>query len=615
MSKARGKAVTAADAKAMVLAKLADQWSVRDAMAAVDRSPETYRDWRRSDPEFAAATKRARSRAGTDPQEAPAPVPDFPAFSAQYLRTVLPEHQLRAWDVVSGGEPRSFEPASMQYQPGEEPGRFLILNFPPNHGKSTTWTVNYCTWRIIQDPNIRILVISKTLDLAKKFLAAIQFQLTSEVFGELKATYEPPGGWKDPNQPWRENMIYVRGRDSGEKDPTVQALGIGSQIYGARADLIIVDDAEDLGNVGQYEKHSDWISREVLSRLEPDTGQLMVIGTRVASMDLYRYLRDEARTMDGLPFYSYFAQPAILENPQSHYRDWRVLWPGRMHPKAIAAQKGAYPDRRKFELIYQQNDVSDEATFPVEAVQASINRQRLRGPMTAGATGHRDLGMQGAYVVAGLDPATVGATAAVVIATDKVSQHRWVMNCWNKRGATPREIIELFKEWTVTYSVNEWRVERNAFQRFLTQLPELREWLTNRGVILREHYTSGKSKWDDEFGVETLAPLFLSCVELVGDRLVPLPDGAGQIELPSPRDAKAVAELVEQLQVWEPDMARSTATDLVMALWFAELGVRQYLIGARFEKTHMRSRFSTRAGRRAQTTVDLNDLFHAGMAA
>jgi hypothetical protein len=286
-----------------------------------------------------------------------------------------------------------------------------------------------------------------------------------------------------------------------------------------------------------------------------------------------------------------------------------------MHPKASASQKGAYPDRRKFELIYQQNDVSDEATFPVEAVQASIARQRFHGPMVAGATGHRSHGMQGAYVVVGVDPATVGCTAFVAIATDKVTQHRWVLDCWNKRGATPREIIQMFKDWAVKFGVNEFRVERNAFQRFLTQLPELREWLTNRGIILREHVTTGKNKWDEEFGVETLAPLFLSCTEMVGDRLVPLPDGQGQLSLPSTRDAKHVAELVEQLQVWEPEMAKGTATDLVMALWFAELGVRQYLLGARFEQTHMRSRYATRAGRRSQRTVDLIELMHTGVVA
>lgn len=607
------KQIPLAEAKKHVLQMLADGHKVTEAMARVDRAYETYRDWRRNDPAFAAAARRARGKEFDNGNGVV--VPDFPEFARDYLKQELPLHQLRAWDVIEGREPREFE-SCMQYQQGEEPGRFMIMNFPPNHAKSTTWTINYATWRIVKNPNIRILVISKTLDLGKKFVNAIKFQLTSAVFSELRETFDPPGGWQDTQAIWRENMIYVRGRDSGEKDPTLQALGIGSQIYGARADLIIIDDAEDLGNVGMYEKHSDWISREVLSRLEPDTGQLMVIGTRVASMDLYRYLRDEARTMDGLPFYTYFAQPAILENPQSHYSDWRVLWPGRMHPKAIAAQKGAYPDRRKFELIYQQNDVSDEATFPVEAVQASINRQRYKGPMTGGATGHRRLGMDGAYVVVGVDPATVGCTAFVAIATDKDSQHRWVLNAWNKRGATPREIIQTFKDWAIEYKVNEFRVERNAFQRFLTQLPELRDWLTNRGILLREHQTTGKNKFDEEFGVETLAPLFLSCTQLVDDRLVPLPDGSGQISLPSTRDAKAVSELVEQLQVWEPDMAKTTATDLVMALWFAELGVRQYLLGARFESSHMRSKFTTRAGRRMQRTYDLNELAHfGGMAA
>lgn len=608
----RVKNIPVADAKNMVVVKLSEGWKVADAMASVDRSPETYRDWRKTDPDFAARCRKVR---GAVNDTGPMPVPAFPEFAATYLHQALPEHQLRTWDVVEGREPRTLE-ASMTFQGGEEPGRFMIVNFPPNHGKSTTWSVNYVTWRIIQNPNIRVAIVSKTLSLAQKFLAAIKFQLTSEVFGELRGTFDPPGGWKDTNQPWREDMIYVRGRTSSEKDPTVQALGIGSQIYGTRADLMILDDVEDLGNVGMYEKHSDWISREILSRLEPDTSQLMLIGTRVAAMDLYRYLRDAAQTMEGNNFYTYFAQPAILENGQQHYSNWRVLWPERMHPKAISSQKGAYPDRRKFELIYQQNDVSDEATFPVEAVQASIARQRFKGPMKEGATGHRPQGMHGAYVVAGLDPATVGCTAAIVIATDKITQHRWVMNAWNKRGATPREIIELFKKWTVEYKVNEWRVERNGFQRFLTQLPELREWLTNRGVIFREHNTTGKNKWDEEFGVETLAPLFLSCTELVGDRLVALPDGAGQISLPSTRDAKAVSELVEQLQVWEPEMARGTATDLVMALWFAELGVRQYLLGARFEQTHMRSKFTTRAGRRSQRTFDINELAHyAGMAA
>src|SRR4051812_26494822 len=220
------KTISLKDAKKAVLASLANGDRVKDAMAAVDRSVETYRDWRKNDAAFAASATRAR---GVTPVGDAADLPPFDVFAEKFLRQALPEHQLRAWDVVQGMHPRNLEPC-MNYQPGEEPGRFLIMNFAPNHGKSTTWTINYVTWRIIQNPNIRVLVISKTLDLAKKFVSSIKFQLTSEVYGELRTTFDPPGGWQDEKLPWREQMIYVRGRDSSEKDPTLQGLGIGSQI-------------------------------------------------------------------------------------------------------------------------------------------------------------------------------------------------------------------------------------------------------------------------------------------------------------------------------------------------------------------------------------------------
>ena len=51
-------------------------------------------------------------------------------------------------------------------------------------------------------------------------------------------------------------MIYISddSRDSGEKDPTIQALGIRAHVYGARADLVIMDDCVDMTNAAEYEK-------------------------------------------------------------------------------------------------------------------------------------------------------------------------------------------------------------------------------------------------------------------------------------------------------------------------------------------------------------------------
>jgi hypothetical protein len=55
-----------------------------------------------------------------------------------------------------------------------------------------------------------------------------------------------------------------------EKDPNIEAVGIGGQIYGKRADMIIVDDAVTLKNANEFEKQIRWLTQDVRSRLEPN---------------------------------------------------------------------------------------------------------------------------------------------------------------------------------------------------------------------------------------------------------------------------------------------------------------------------------------------------------
>ncbi len=55
-------------------------------------------------------------------------------------------------------------------------------------------------------------------------------------------------------------------------------------------DLIILDDCVTLSNSGEYEKQIRWIQQEVLTRIGP-TGKLLIVGTRVDPIDMYRELR------------------------------------------------------------------------------------------------------------------------------------------------------------------------------------------------------------------------------------------------------------------------------------------------------------------------------------
>jgi hypothetical protein len=599
-----------------VLDLLAKGELVSTAMHMVGRKPGTYREWRKRDEEFRRQVEYLRDVAGrTRGEGSRRPVPDFPEFCEAYLGQPLGEHHLRIWDALNGREPRSLHP-SMNYRPGW-PER-LLMNVPPGHGKSTVFTVNYVVWRIHRDPNIKVIIISKSQPMAKKFLGAIKFRLTSSLYHDMHVAFAPDGGWKDPDNSWTTTEIYVQGKGDGEKDPTVQSLGLRGHIYGARADLIVLDDIVTLENVGQHEAQFEWIAQEVISRLpENDKGQLLVCGTRVAAMDLYKLLRDDFKDFDDGDVFTYLAQPAVLEYADRP-SDWVTLWPhtrGRegervrkWDGKALSKRRAEMRDDRRWALVYQQADIADHSTFPPEAVEASMNGRRLPGPLKPGAWGHMAT-MDGCYIIGGVDPATVGYTAALIMAVDRHSGRRYVLDGYNRRNTTPAELRSMMKHFTEKYGVREWRVEVNAYQRAIIQDEELKQWLYSHGAIIKGHYTTS-NKFDPDFGVSSMATLFLSCVEgdpANGRNWTRVPNG-GLIELPNKRMSQVVSTLCEQLVVWQPGQ-KNLIQDLVMALWFCELAARDYIgVDGPHRGTHWTSPFMSRRDRDAQVVVDLNEL-------
>lgn len=56
--------------------------------------------------------------------------------------------------------------------------------------------MNYITWRLIADPNIRVMIISKTSGMANKFLAGIKSRLTGPSYRKLQTDFAPPEGFQ-----------------------------------------------------------------------------------------------------------------------------------------------------------------------------------------------------------------------------------------------------------------------------------------------------------------------------------------------------------------------------------------------------------------------------------
>jgi hypothetical protein len=613
------KRVTAASHKSdaikrQIIEFLMEGYSVQRAMDAVGRSVKTYEYYRKTDQEFSTQVDKVRSMtARGEINGARGEVPPFPEFSEKFLGTKVFKHQEHWIDLLEGREPSDVHPA-ITHEPGSPD--LIIINTPPEHAKSTTITVNYAVYRICQNPNIRIMVVSKTQAMAQKFLLSIKNRLTHPKYQDLQLTFGPPGGFQKGSDSWKQDLIYLssESRDSGEKDPTVQAIGIRGHIYGARADLIIMDDCVDHTNAHEYERQIDWIQSEVMSRIDNDGGRLLVIGTRLRPKDLYSELRDEARYPDETSPWTYFAQPAVLEFDEDPEK-WVTLW-AKTNIAPVSGngepdENGLYdkwtgPALNKkrsrispnlWAMVYQQQQVHEDAAFPTAAVKGVINGARNFGIIPRGKNGVRYNGMDGLIVVAGLDPAGSGYTAAVCLAIDVSTQKRYLLDVSNKAAMKPDEIRELIKGWTDKYKISEWRVEKNAFQTMLTQDREVREYLSSRGAILREHHT-GQNKWDTNFGVASLTTLFYGWE-----------DGKALIEFPSTHASEGIKTLIEQLVTWYPDAPKSQKTDTVMAFWFAELGVRDRVASAtNFFKSHNRmNMFHTKYDESRQITVNLND--------
>ncbi len=91
--------------------------------------------------------------------------------------------------------------------------------------------------------------------------------------GQFLVTPTPAAGvgFKSKTASWQQTRVTFGDelRESSEKDPNIEAVGIGGQIYGKRADMILIDDAVTLSNANDFERQIKWLTRllRMLNRL------------------------------------------------------------------------------------------------------------------------------------------------------------------------------------------------------------------------------------------------------------------------------------------------------------------------------------------------------------
>lgn len=184
--------------------------------------------------------------------------------------------------------------------------KFTIDLAPRGFGKSTVGDVGYNITRILRNPDIRIMIGSKTQGQAEAFLKEIRTHFEANVdliniFGDLRGAK------------WTDKEFTVSNRTTIKKEATVTALGSSGQVVSKHFDMIIGDDLVGFENArtnSQREKLKEWFYSALRPTLEPH-GELHILGTRYHPSDLYEDLIDSGN-------YSIQVQQAINKDAEGN---------------------------------------------------------------------------------------------------------------------------------------------------------------------------------------------------------------------------------------------------------------------------------------------------------
>src|SRR5690625_2473960 len=160
----------------------------------------------------------------------------------------------------------------------------LVLNVPPRHGKSFT-AGHFAQWIFGINPSEKIMTGSYNETLSTLFSKQVRNSIHEQKADEKMIVYSdifPDTRIKDGDAAM--NLWSLEGHYNSylATSPTGTATGFG-------ASLIIIDDliksAEEAFNANTLEKHWNWFTNTMLSRLEKN-GKIIIIMTRWHTNDL-----------------------------------------------------------------------------------------------------------------------------------------------------------------------------------------------------------------------------------------------------------------------------------------------------------------------------------------
>ena len=243
-----------------------------------------------------------------------------------------------------------------------------LIMLPRAHLKShmlATW----CAWIIVRHPEVTMLYLSATADLAVTQLYDIKNILESKVFRKYYPEYVHPEVGK--REKWSEKRIIIdhpKRKQEGVRDATISAAGLTTNTTGWHADIIASDDVvvpenaytED-GRESVRKKTSQFTS------IRNTGGFTLACGTRYHPADIYKTWKE--LTYDDYDDEGNLLGKEFVWDVKEHKveEDGIFLWPRTVRPdgkafgfdmKALARIKAEYLDKVQYYAQYY-NDPND----------------------------------------------------------------------------------------------------------------------------------------------------------------------------------------------------------------------------------------------------------------
>lgn len=182
----------------------------------------------------------------------------------------------------------------------------LLVLAPRDHGKTTIFCRAYPEHLTLHNPNMRVLILSKTHRQAEKTLDLIEADLQNP---RIRWDYRLE--LQDYRR--KDNMLFFN-RTKAQRDATIEAAGLLGSITGSHFDVIIADDLiddESTRTKHRMENVHQWFQGTIEPLLEP-WGRMIIVGTRKHYNDLYgklmesgayKVIHDKAIQDDGTPLW------------------------------------------------------------------------------------------------------------------------------------------------------------------------------------------------------------------------------------------------------------------------------------------------------------------------